>query len=146
MSARSSAWQDKRYDGTGHPEKPVSGEDIPFGARILRLVRDVLTLEDGGLGRRAALEACAGRPGHYDPEIIEAALEVFVSGNGLERLVNVRDLAPGMVTRSAIYDSTRRMMVASGQELTPALIARLENFHERIGLVEPFEVRVPSAT
>jgi response regulator RpfG family c-di-GMP phosphodiesterase len=138
------AWQDKRFDGTGHPSEAVSGSDIPLGARILRLVRDLLTLEDGGLGRRAALEVCRGRPGHYDPELIEVALDIFVSDESMDQLVNLRELTPGMMTRSSICDTSGRVMVAPGQELTPTMIARLKNFQERLGLVEPFEVRLPT--
>ncbi|MDD4952329.1 MAG: response regulator, partial [Desulfovibrionaceae bacterium] len=33
-------YQNKNYDGTGNPREKIAGEDIPLGARILKLVLD----------------------------------------------------------------------------------------------------------
>ena len=139
-------WQDKRFDGTGLPATPVSGGQIPLGSRIIRLIRDLLVLEDGGLSRRAALEECKNRPGHYDPELVELAHELFTGDDSVEKLVTMRDLSVGMITRSSIVDTAGRVMVAPGQEITSMMLASLANFHSRVGLVEPFEVRVAAAT
>ena len=137
------AYQDKRFDGTGHPANRTAGKGIPLGARILRLVMDILKLEEGGLNRRAALTQCVDMPGHHDPDLLDLAFELFGKTDGTEELLPLRDLMPGMITRSSIMDSTGRVMVAPGLELTAPLLKSLENFHARVGLVEPFEVQVP---
>ncbi|HIA03383.1 MAG TPA: response regulator [Myxococcales bacterium] len=136
------AWQDKRFDGTGHPPVAVVGTDIPLGARIIRLVRDVLNMEDAGLTRRAALKRCENMPGHHDPVVLAAAIEHFARIVIVEKLVSFGGLETGMITRSAIHDKSGRMMVAAGLEITPPLLAGLENVHFRVGLKEPFEVKV----
>jgi HD-GYP domain-containing protein (c-di-GMP phosphodiesterase class II) len=135
------ALQDKRFDGTGHPAIAVAGRDIPLGSRIIRLVRDVLKMEDSGLTRRAALEQCLNMPGHHDPTILELAVDHFAGIEFIEELVSFAALRAGMITRSAIHDNAGRMMVAPGLEITPALLSSLENIHWRTGIKEPIEVR-----
>ena len=38
-------YQAKNFDGTGFPEDHVSGADIPLGARILRVLSDLMDME-----------------------------------------------------------------------------------------------------
>ena len=136
------AWQDKRFDGTGVPNIPISGEEIPLGSRIIRLVRDVIDFEDGGLTRRAAVNYCSELPGHHDPALLDVATSLYATLETLETLVSFRELQPGAVTRSAIHDKNGRRLVAAGMEITAPLLASLESFHLRVGLVEPFEVKL----
>jgi HD-GYP domain-containing protein (c-di-GMP phosphodiesterase class II) len=137
-------YQNKRFDGTGHPAGQRSGKEIPLGSRIIRLVMDVLKLEEGGLNRRAALRQCKDMPGHHDPDLLELATQLFNLQEGALELLPLRDLRPGMLTCSSIMDSTGRVMVAPGLELTAPLLKSLENFHARVGLIEPFEVQLPT--
>ena len=136
------AWQDKRFDGTGHPAMPISGDEIPLGARIIRLARDILDFEDGGLTRRAAVGYCHEFPGHHDPALLEVASRLYAQTQTLETLVSFSELKVGAVTRSAIHDQNGRRLVAAGMEITQPLLASLESFHLRVGLVEPFEVKL----
>jgi response regulator RpfG family c-di-GMP phosphodiesterase len=135
------AWQDKRFDGTGAPNIPITGTEIPLGSRIIRLVRDVIEFEDGGLTRRAAVNYCAELPGHHDPELLEVARGLYATLETMEKLVSFSELKAGAVTRSAIHDKNGRRLVAAGMEITAPLLASLESFHLRVGLVEPFEVK-----
>jgi response regulator RpfG family c-di-GMP phosphodiesterase len=140
------AWQDKRFDGTGPPSIPISGEEIPLGSRIIRLVRDIIEFEDGGLTRRAAVGYCAEFPGHHDPELLKVATSLYAKTETMLKLVSFSELTPGAVTRSAIHDKNGRRLVAAGMELTAPLLASLETFHLRVGLVEPFEVKLAVTT
>ena len=38
-------YQNKNFDGTGFPSDKTAGEDIPIGARILRVLQDLLEYE-----------------------------------------------------------------------------------------------------
>ena len=136
------AWQDKRFDGTGPPNIPIAGEEIPLGSRIIRLARDVIDFEDGGLTRRSAVGYCSEFPGHHDPELLKVATSLYAQMQTMEKLVSFSELKPGAVTRSAIHDKNGRRLVAAGMEITAPLLASLESFHLRIGLVEPFEVKL----
>ena len=138
------AMQGRHFDGKGYPANGPSGRNIPLGARIIRLVTDMLVFEDRGLSRRSALAKCKTMRGHHDPELLEIAEELFGSSDGSEKLLPLAELEPGMITRSSIYDSEGLVMVAPGIEITTPLIRSLEGFHARVGLREPFEVYVPS--
>lgn len=135
-------WQDKRFDGTGFPFETRHGAQIPHGARIIHLMRDVLEHQAGGLGRGAAIAACAEDVGHYDPKILEVAIVLFGTDSSVDRLVSLGDLEVGMVTRSEIKDQAGRTLVGTGMVITDPLLHRLNYFHETRGLQQPFEVTV----
>jgi HD-GYP domain-containing protein (c-di-GMP phosphodiesterase class II) len=135
-------WQDKRFDGTGFPFETRVGDEIPYGARIIHLMQDVLEHQAGGLGRGAAIAVCAEDVGHYDPKILEVAMVLFGTDSSVERLVSLGDLEVGMVTRSDIKDEAGRTLVGTGMVITDPLLHRLNYFHETRGLQQPFEVTV----
>ena len=136
------AWQDKRFDGTGFPNMPIKGDEIPLGSRIIRLARDILEFEDGGLSRRAAVGYCHEFPGHHDPELLEVASSLYAQVQTMETLVSFGELKVGCVTRSAIHDKNGRKLLAAGMEITAPMLASLETLHLRVGLIEPFEVKL----
>lgn len=134
-------WQDKRFNGTGFPFDPVSGKDIPLGARILHVLRGILAKEAGGLTRSAAISACTALTGHYDPDILATAQEVFTDVESVDELVKLTELKAGMITRSPILEINGRLLVGPGIEMTEALIRRLIHIHDSRGLQEPFHVQ-----
>ena len=136
------AWQDKRFDGTGVPNLPIKGDELPLGSRIIRLARDILDFEDGGLSRRAAVGYCHEFPGHHDPDLLRVADELYAQVQSMESLVSFSELKVGCVTRSAIHDKNGRKLLAAGMEITAPMLASLETLHLRVGLVEPFEVKL----
>ena len=136
-------WQDKRFDGTGFPFETQAGTDIPLGARILHLLRAILQMEAGGLSRTAAISACEAKAGHYDPELVEKAKEVFANVHSVDSLVTLMELKAGMITRSPIKEQNGRLLVGPGIQITEALVRRLSYIHETRGLQEPFEIKLP---
>jgi len=135
-------WQDKHFDGVGFPFERCEGKDIPLGARVLKLLRDLLEMEASGLSRTAALVVLAGKEGHYDPEILKKAQEILTNVHTIERLVTLVDLRAGMVTRSGIKDKRGRLLVGPGIPITEFLMRRLTYIHETRGIQQPFEVRI----
>lgn len=136
-------WQDKRFDGTGFPFEAQSGESIPLGARILHLLRAILRHEAGGLSRTAAISACEAKAGHFDPDIVAKAKEVFTDIRSVDSLVTLMELKAGMITRSPIKEKSGRLLVGPGIQITEALVRRLSYIHETRGLQEPFEIQLP---
>ena len=134
-------WQDKRFDGTGFPFDPIAGKDIPLGARILHVLRGILAKETGGLTRSAAISACTALSGHYDPDILATAQDVFSDVNSVDELVTLMELKAGMITRSPILETNGRLLIGPGIEMTEALIRRLVHIHDSRGLQEPFHVQ-----
>jgi hypothetical protein len=65
-------YQNKNFDGTGFPLDGVSGEEIPIGARILRILQDLVADESAGVSKARALEKLTHFPVRYDPRVVDA--------------------------------------------------------------------------
>lgn len=123
-------------DGTGYPDE-LMGEDIPLGARIIRVARDFIgqqtpLLRESPLPPAEAYSAMKERTGRlYDGEVI-AALEPLVSGFALEAqddgsgtMLTIPELREGMeLTRDLVSPSGILLMV-SGTVLNDSAIKRL---------------------
>ncbi len=127
--ARIIAYQRKGFDGSGVPIDGVAGEEIPLGARVLRVALDYDTLRWSGLDDVDAFVELRAHAGRYDPQVL-AALEAVI---GFEETLEVREVAleqleEGMTLARDITTSTGALLVSKGQEVTCALRRRLSNF------------------
>ncbi len=77
-------YQNKRFDGTGFPRHDLIGEEIPYGARVLKVLADLVELECEGATRTKAFELMRSREGWYDPQILDAARGLFETTGTLE--------------------------------------------------------------
>lgn len=118
-------YQEKRYDGSGPPPGGPSGQDIPLGARLLKVALDYDTLISSGRTKPQALAAMRERTGWYDPRVFEAfaalaqGLEGFTRGD-----VPPGDVAPGMVLAGDLVLSGEIAAVA-GTTVDRDLTARI---------------------
>lgn len=140
------AYQEKGFDGSGVPHDPVEGEDIPLGARMLKLVLDY----DVALNRLhnpgkafLSLEAVAER---YDPELLYL-LEGFLGVEARYQLreVDLDHLRPGMILHEDVMAFDGVLMARKGLEVTGALHSRLEAFVKMARIRPVFPVLVPIA-
>jgi response regulator RpfG family c-di-GMP phosphodiesterase len=136
--------QQKHFDGTGPPEWMVGGEAIPWGARALKAVIDLDTLEAGGLSPSLAVDTLRGREGWYDPAILVALSETRKS----DHHSNVRELpldglAAGMVLAQDVRTAKGMLFVARGQEVTAGLIEKFRNSHQGMFGADPIRVILP---
>lgn len=139
--ARAILYQNKNYDGGGLPADEVSGESIPVGARLLRILGDRLDLEDDGVVKDAALKTMRGRAGVYDPVLLEICFACFSDflANALSpdtpvRTVGIDGLQPGQVVVSELTTPQGLPLVTAGSRLTAMLIERLRAHHDIGGL------------
>lgn len=70
-------FQDKGYDGSGLPTGDVSGDDIPLGARVLKILKDLAVYADGPVPSAAAFAELEKRKHLYDEEILGAVRKCF---------------------------------------------------------------------
>jgi response regulator RpfG family c-di-GMP phosphodiesterase len=136
-------YQQKRFDGSGIPSDSVAGQDIPLGARILKVALDYDELEWSGLADIDVLIELRGRPGWYDPEV----LKVLQHAGGPETPIEIREvqlgqLTPMMTLAEDVTTVDGTLVVAKGQEVTASLCQRLKNFARRRSLTEPIRVLV----
>lgn len=139
-------YQEKRFDGSGNPRDNRQGDDIPLGARILKVVLDFDTLEASGLSKSNAIAQLKQRSGWYDPDIL-AVLEavLWIEARYAVREVPSKILKDGMILDDDVFTQDGTMLVSKGQEVTNLLRRRLQTFAETIGLKEPLRVLVPLA-
>ncbi len=139
--------QEKRFDGSGFPEGPLEGEDIPIGARILKACLDFDTLQGRGMSSEEVLEAMGKRKGWYDLAVL-AALDgvVHAQGRYILRTVRIEGLSPGMILAEDVMGRDGTLLLAKGREMTKPIVERLLGVAQAYGLVEPIRVFVPVET
>jgi response regulator RpfG family c-di-GMP phosphodiesterase len=145
--------QNKNYDGSGFPPDGSAGKDIPLGARVIRVLRDLYALESGGAQRSETLRTLAQRPGLYDPALLNllSLLEDERAGRkpGHDPFaIKVSQLCPGQVVLANVETSDGVLLLARGNQITPMILSRLKNYHRFVGLKEPIlvDVMIPTIT
>ncbi|MFQ5514955.1 MAG: HD domain-containing phosphohydrolase [Myxococcota bacterium] len=138
--------QQARFDGRDAPTGVPSGEALPLGARLLKLAIDLDALESRGVCKLEALQQLQARRGEYDPHLLDALA-------GLERLqpryeereVLVKGLCVGMTLAEPVRAESGLLIVAAGQQVTEAMVQRLQNWvaSSNSPVQEPIRVRVP---
>lgn len=65
-------YQNKNFDGSGFPSNQLAGSAIPFGARLFRVLADLMRWEAAGDCRSAAYAKLEDEAHRYDPTILDA--------------------------------------------------------------------------
>ena len=138
------AYQEKHFDGTGIPVDAVRREEIPPGARILKVALDFDTLQTVGDSKSKAIAQLKQRAGWYDPAVV-TALEavVWIEGKFQVRVIPLRELQDNMILDDDVWTTSGILLIAKGQEVNQMIRKRLHNFAETAGVREPLQVLVP---
>ena len=139
----------KNFDGSGFPESNAAGEEIPKGARVLKLLNELAESEDEGVSTILALERMRNRQGWYDPELLDAAFQCFApeavgdhTGSAPTRAISVKDLKPGDTLASDVETSDGMILVSAGFKVTQLFLERLRNFDQLSVVREPIYIEV----
>jgi hypothetical protein len=138
--------QDQRFDGQATVLGGPSGQDIPFGARVLKVALDVDTIQAGGASLSTAVEQLESRTGAYDGAVLRALRTLATKESSPALEIGVPELMEGMLLVEDVVDGAGRLLVGSGQLVTESLIERVRNFDRTIGVSQPLHVRKPSET
>jgi response regulator RpfG family c-di-GMP phosphodiesterase len=151
-------YQHKNFDGSGSPQDDVSGEAIPYGSRLLKILLDALELETKGVSRSDALAALQRSKGKYDPALlaeicthwaptpIPAALSA-AAPNGAAAVqrptVNVflDNLTVGMVVRANVETDEGTVIIPAGTLLNEMALEKIHNFARLGDVKEPIVVQ-----
>lgn len=139
------AYQEKKYDGSGLPEDPLKGEEIPLGARILKVAIDFDALTFSGLAKGEALMEMKRQPEVYDPQVL-AALTVVLGEEAKYaiRPLKISELKENMILSEDIYSiSPKHKLLARGHSLSQSMIELLKQYRQTIGVKEPIVVMEP---
>jgi response regulator RpfG family c-di-GMP phosphodiesterase len=147
-AARIILFQQKNFDGSGFPAEICAGNDIPIGARMLKILLDRIALEGLPGGHSRAHETMKARAGAYDPKLLglsflclpNAIRGEVSAGNPVLRL-KMDELAPGQIIAADIRSTGGMLVVSAGHQLTSAMINRLGNLSEIGEISGPFMVQ-----
>ena len=137
--------QEKNFDGSEFPLESQEDEDIPLGARILKVVLDFDTFKARGLSNSEAFGSLTKSTGRYDPDVLSALRQILTAeSRDEERTVRADDLVDGMILAQDVRFMDGRIFVARGYEVNRTLRERMKNFSQKPGIIEPIRVTVPA--
>lgn len=130
----------REFAGLPEIEDPVE-QTILTGGQVLHVAIDFDQLVFCEYSEEAALDEMEKRNREYNPEIL-AALREFIDSQ-LEQVVkkvSFMELKAGMILSEDVLTKTGVLVASKGQEVSYAVMQRLRNFYNTIGVVEPIEV------
>ncbi len=134
-------YQYKNYNGSGPPRDAVACQDIPWGARALKLATDFDALTGENTARPAVLHTLRSRTGVYDPVLLDLLCGIREGGQEADiQEVALNEVRPGMIFAQDVKTRRGGLILARGQLATPGVIERLNNFSLTVGVQEPFRV------
>jgi hypothetical protein len=114
----------------------ASAEAIVFGAKMLKLAVAFDDLTMKGLSDEDAIVKLRGRYGEFGSELVEALAGIKPESTKMEsRKVPTSSFTTGMILRQEIRTRTGALVAAKGQEITRALMIKLDNF-SRAGTID----------
>ena len=139
------AFQSARYDGEGGTHPGISGEELPYASRLLHIASDYDLLTANGMIPLSALGELQRRKGEYDPRGLEALAAYITDVMGYTvRHLPLGEIQVGMIMADEVINPSGAMLVGRGQEVTPALYARLQTLQTAFPNRMQFKVVVPA--
>jgi response regulator RpfG family c-di-GMP phosphodiesterase len=140
-------YHEKNFDGSGVPFDGVQGEQIPIGARILRVLSDLLKAEGAKKSRFEAFSEMQKSTGRYDPKVLQAIaarFDIFLGQPGdtpEPKAITFAELQVGNVLAGDIKTREGTLLVTSGNTISALLLQKLRNFAELSGIHEPILIQ-----
>ncbi|HEY1462042.1 MAG TPA: response regulator [Terriglobales bacterium] len=107
-------------------------EIILNGTQMLKIAMEFDSLLNGGTGRDEALRILRSHPKGYGVRFLHALADVETVKDPTElRLVDVRDIRPGMVLKEDLRSVTGILVAANGHAATQAFVNTIHNFAEK---------------
>lgn len=145
--AKTVLYQNKNYDGTGFPEDDVKGLQIPLGARIIKILNDLIELELTGNSRGEAGAILNQNAKKYDPNLLNIIINEVGASKKHSHFkakkpvsVNIKQLQVGQMLLQSIETETGQLLVLEGQEITSTILTRIKNWAKLYRIKEPITV------
>ncbi len=138
--------QDRGHDGTGFPAEGPKGADIPFEARLLKILKDLAEACPSGIPDPTAFAQLDRNHGQYDPALLvkvrSCLMSLLSSTQPVEVEVPVSTLRPGHLVLSDIRLTNGHLILSAKTMLSAAQVERLRALGKIYSFVEPVRVRV----
>lgn len=129
-------YQEKNFDGTGYPADQARGEDIPLGARMLKIVADFDALDSSTSDSIKTFDVMRQHTNRYDPTVLAAFEKVLASASAMTvNTVEISQLTDAMVLAADVVTSENVLLIAKGQETTLTARRHLQQYRAN-GLIE----------
>ena len=126
-------------------DRPIADRDVvALGAQLLHVAKEFDTETSRGVTREQARAKLLEPPHSCDPVLVETLHTYHPEGvSTVSKTVRPQQLETGMVLGEDMRTKDGVLFVASGQEVTPTLLARIEGFDATGQLVDAVDVWVP---
>lgn len=122
-------YQGKYFDGSGFPADNISGEKIPLGARLLKVVIDFDAAETSGLSAADALAKLKQTATRYDPKILAALENTVRQSSDLKvATVEINKLTDAMIIAADVVTFDNVLLIAKGQETSLSTRRHLQSY------------------
>lgn len=138
--------QDRGFDGSGFPAEGPKGNDIPFDARLLKILKDLAEACPSGMLDPTAFAQLDRNRTQYDPTLLSKVRSCLMSLLGstqpVEVDVPVSTLRTGNLVLSDIRLTNGHLILSANTMLSAAQVERLRALGKIYSFVEPVRVRV----
>jgi len=140
--AEAIAYQEKHFDGDGAPNDLRRGKDIPFIARILKILLDFDEIVVTGRSEEEALAELKSRNGWYDPDVLSALqAELLKADEGfVVKEVKAKDVHAGMILADDLKTKTNLLLLPRRHEISETLRICVLNFAQKDNIIEPIKI------
>jgi response regulator RpfG family c-di-GMP phosphodiesterase len=126
-------YQNKSYGGGGSPRDGLAGDALPFGARLLHVMIDLLRFEGEGVARDEALYTMQSQVEEYDPEILKVCRSRWRPSQlkSLERVrvpVPVAELCICDVLGKALHSVSNIFLAPEGTVIRKPLMRKIREW------------------
>jgi len=139
-------FQDKGYDGSGFPPEGPVGDAIPFGSRLLKILKDLAGAAEGGPLSRAAFAELQKHDKVYDQRLlakVKMSLESTISATApTVAEIPLSALRVGQVILSDLRLTNGHLILAANSHISAPHIERLRGLRKMFTFVEPIKVRM----
>lgn len=126
-----------------------SGELIPAGARVIHLAKEYDRLLRNGISPTLALDELTTHKSQYGDQLL-AALKGLILTEQIQTdqstLLSLMEIREGMIVDENVFTKDNLLLLARGQELTEASIARLRNYGIHCGVQPRIKVLIVPET
>ncbi|MGE5518065.1 MAG: HD domain-containing phosphohydrolase [Bacteroidota bacterium] len=138
--------QDRGFDGSGFPPDGPKGADIPFDARLLKILKDLAEACPSGVPDPSSFAQLDRNRAQYDPNLLVKVRSCLITLLGgaqpTEAEVPVSTLRTGHMVVSDIRLTNGHLILKGPTMLSAAQVERLRSLAKIYTFVEPVRVRV----
>jgi response regulator RpfG family c-di-GMP phosphodiesterase len=141
------AWMIKHQNESLPEAGPGEPLEIRKGAEILRLTLAYEKLIHKGKSRTEAVHTLSRQNSDFSADFFSALMTLDPNAEEAQlRRLRIEDLAPGMIIQQEVRTPDNVLLVSKGQEVSPALVIKLKNFHARRAIGADVTVSMPATT